>query len=149
MKTKDEIINNYADEFVWHLIPFGGLDVMHLVRKAYEFNITPRELAAILYEQADNFCLNMFNNECTTDLNALFNMYIIDRADENISEKLEMSIRDYDVCFFANYLDDPLQYSNEVIEDISKAIKEHEVTREDFDVYAQYVLDEMGIELEN
>lgn len=75
MKTKDEIINNYADEFLWHLMPFGSLDIMYLARKAYELDITSEELADIL------------------------------------------------VYFFANYLDDPLQYSNEVVDILERAIE--------------------------
>ena len=149
MKTKDEITYNYANEFLWHLMPFGSLDIMHLVEKAYEFNITPRRLADILHEQAENFDIDLFENNRTTDLNALFNDYILNQAECNINQVLDIDLYDYDVHFFANYLDDPLQYSNEVVEDIKQAIKEHEATREDFDVYAQYVLDEMGIELED
>ena len=50
--------------------------------------------------------------------------------------------------FFANYLDCPLQYSNECQEAIEGAIKEKEVTRDAFDNYALYVLDEMGVSFE-
>ena len=149
MKTKDEIVNNYADEFLWHLVPFGSLDIMHLVEKAYSLNISVDELADILYEQAENFGVNLFEDNRTTDLNALFNDYILNQAEYNINQVLDIDLYNYGVHFFANYLDDPLQYSNEVVEDIEQAIKEHEATREDFDVYAQYVLDKMGIELED
>lgn len=149
MKTKDEIINNCADEFLWYLMPFGSLDVMHLVRKAYELNITPEQLADILYEQAEERDIDLFNNNETTDLNALLNDYILSQARNDISQVLDIDLYDYNIYFFANYLDDPLQYSNEVVEDIKQAIKESKVTRKDFDEYAQYVLDEMGIELED
>lgn len=148
MKTKDEIVNNYADKFLWYLMPFGSSDIMHLVEKAYSLNISVSELADILYEQAQEREINLFNNDETTDLNALLNDYILGQARNDISQVLDIDLYDYNIYFFANYLDDPLQYSNEVVEDIKQAIKEHKATREDFDVYAQYVLDEMGVELE-
>lgn len=149
MLTKEEITNKIADEFLWYLIPFGSMDIMHLIKKAYYLDISARELADILYEQAEEMGISLFDNNNTTDLNALLNDYILRQARNDIDEVLNIDLDDYNVYFFANYLDDPLQYSNELVEDIKQAIKEHEVTRADFDEYAQYVLDEMGIELED
>lgn len=149
MLTKEEIINKIADEFLWHLVPFGSMNIMHLIKKAYYLNISARELSDILYEQAEEMNISLFDNNNTTDLNALFNNYILRQARSDISEVLNIDLYDYDVYFFANYLDDQLQYSNESVENIERAIKEHEATRADFDEYAQYVLDEMGIELED
>ena len=149
MLTKEEIINNISDEFLWYLVPFGSMDIMHLIKKAYYLDISPRELADILYEQAEEMEINLFDTDRTTDLNALFNDYILKQARNDISEVLDIDLYDYDIYFLANYLDDPLQYFNELVEDIEQAIKDHEVTRADFDEYAQYVLDEMKIELEN
>lgn len=148
--TREEIIDKMADEFLWCLVPFGGMDIMYLIKKAYYLGISARELADILYERAEEMGIGLFDdNEGTTDLNALFNDYILRQARNDISEVLDIDLSDYDVYFFANYLDDPLQYSNELVEDIEQAIKDHEATRADFDEYAQYVLDEMGIELED
>lgn len=149
IRTKEEIINKIADDFLWYLIPFGSMDIMHLIKKAYYLDISARELADILYEQAKDRGINLFNDDGTTDLNALFNDYILRQARSDINEVLNIDLYDYNVYFFANYLDDPLQYSNELVEDIEQAIKEHEATRADFDEYAQYVLDEMRIELED
>lgn len=149
MLAKEEIINKIADEFLWYLVPFGSMDIMHLIKKAYYLNITARELADILYEQAEEMGISLFDNDSTTDLNALFNDYILRRARNDIDEVLNIDLYDYNVYFFANYLDDPLQYSSGLVEDIEQAIKEHEATRADFDEYAQYVLDEMGIRLED
>lgn len=149
MLTKEEIINKIADEFLWCLVPFGSMDIMHLIKKAYYLGISARELVDILYEQAEDRGINLFDNDGTTDLNALFNDYILSMARDDISEVLDIDLYDYNIYFFANYLDDPLQYSNGVVEDIEQAIKEHEATRADFDEYAQYVLDKMGIELED
>ena len=149
MLTKEEIINKISDEFLWYLVPFGSMDIMHLIKKAYYLDISARELADILYEQAEEMGINLFDTDRTTDLNALFNDYILRQARNNISEVLGIDLYDYDVYFFANYLDDPLQYSNELVEDIEQAIKEHEATRADFDEYAQYVLDEIEIKLED
>lgn len=149
MLTKEEIINKISDEFLWYLVPFGSMDIMHLIKKAYYLDISASELADILYEQAEEMGMSLFDNDRTTDLNALFNDYILKQARNDISEVLDIDLYYYDVHFFANYLDDPLQYPNELVEDIEQAIKEHEATRADFDEYAQYVLDEMGIELED
>lgn len=149
MLTKEEIINKISDEFLWYLVPFGSMDIMHLIKKAYYLNISARELSDILYEQAEEMEINLFDTDRTTDLNALLNDYILRQARSNIDEVLNIDLYDYDIYFFANYLDDPLQYSNEAVEDIERAIKGHEATRADFDKYAQYVLDEMGIELKD
>ena len=149
MFTKEEIINKTADEFLWYLVPFGSMDIMHLIKKAYYLDISARELADILYEQAEEMGINLFDTDKTTDLNALFNDYILRQARNDIDEVLNIDIYDYNIYFFANYLDDPLQYFYELVEDIEQAIKEHEATRADFDNYAQYVLGEMGIELED
>lgn len=149
MLTKEEIINKISDEFLWYLVPFGSMDIMHLIKKAYYLNISARELSDILYEQAKEMEINLFDTDRTTDLNALLNDYILRQARSDIDEVLNIDLYDYDIYFFANYLDDPLQYSNEAVEDIERAIKGHEATRADFDKYAQYVLDEMGIELED
>lgn len=149
MLTKEEVINKIADEFLWYLIPFGSMDIMHLIKKAYYLDISARELADILYEQAEEMGISLFDNNNTTDLNALLNDYILRQARNDIEEVLNIDLDDYNIYFFANYLDDPLQYSNELVEDIEQAIKEHKATRADFDEYAQYVLDEMRIELED
>ena len=149
MLTKEEIINNTADEFLWYLVPFGSMDIMHLIKKAYYLDISASELSDILYQEAEDRGISLFNNDGTTDINALLNDYILSMARDNINEVLDIDLYDYNTYFFANYLDDPLQYPSELVEDIKQAIKEHKVTREDFDVYAQYVLDEMEIELKD
>ena len=149
MLMKEEIINKIADEFLWYLIPFGSMDIMHLIKKAYYLDISASELSDILYQEAEDRGISLFDNDGTTDINALLNDYILSMARNNISDVLDIDLYDYNIYFFANYLDDPLQYPSELVEDIKQAIKEHEVTREDFDVYAQYVLDEMEIELED
>ena len=149
MLMKEEIINKIADEFLWYLVPFGSMDIMHLIKKAYYLNISASELSDILYQEAEDRGISLFDNDGTTDINALLNDYILSMARDDINEVLDIDLYDYNIYFFANYLDDPLQYPSELVEDIKQAIKEHEVTREDFDVYAQYVLDEMEIELED
>lgn len=146
MLTKDEIISKEADEFLWYLMPFGSMDIMHMLGTAYEVNLSPMELADILYEQAESWGINLFDQERTTDVNALLNDYILQQARNEIEILLNIDIvNDYDVYYFANYLDCPLQHSTECQETIEQAIKEKELTRNDFDVYALYVLDEMGV----
>ena len=125
------------------------MDIMHLIKKAYYLDISASELVDILNEQAEDRGINLFDNDGTTDLNALLNDYILSMARDDINEVLDIDLYDYNIYFFANYLDDPLQYSSRLVEDIKQAIKEHEVTRADFDDYARYVLDEMEIVLED
>ena len=149
MLMKEEIINKIADEFLWYLVPFGSMDIMHLIKKAYYLGISASELSDILYQEAEDRGISLFDNDGTTDINALLNDYILSMARDDINEVLDIDLYDYTIYFFANYLDDPLQYSNGLVEDIEQAIKEHEATRADFDDYALYVLDEMEIELED
>ena len=149
MLMKEEIINKIADEFLWYLVPFGSMDIMHLIKKAYYLGISASELSDILYQEAEDRGISLFDNDGTTDINALLNDYILSMARDDINEVLDIDLYDYNIYFFANYLDDPLQYSNGLVEDIEQAIKEHEATRADFDDYALYVLDEMEIELED
>ena len=149
MFTKEEIINKTADEFLWYLVPFGSMDIMHLIKKAYYLNISASELVDILYDEAKDRGINLFDDDGITDLNSFLNDYILRQARNDIDEVLNIDLYDYNIYFFANYLDDPLQYSDGLVKDIEQAIKEHEATRADFDDYAQYVLDEMGIELKD
>lgn len=145
MFTKDEIISRNADEFLWHLLPFGSLDIMHMIRTAYEVHLTPKEVADILYEQAYSLCIDLFNQDSTTDLNALLNMYILEQAKNDIYTQLNINLDKWDVYFFANYLDDPLQYPTEAAEAIQEAINEQGATQDDFNDFSLYVFDEMGI----
>ena len=145
MLMKEEVSNKIADEFLWYLVPFGSMDIMHLIKKAYYLNISASELSDILYQEAEDRGISLFDNDGTTDINALLNDYILSMARDNISDVLDIDLYDYNVFFFANYLDDPLQYPSELVEDINQAIKEHDVTRENFDMYALYVLDKMEI----
>ena len=149
MLMKEEIINKIADEFLWYLVPFGSMDIMHLIKKAYYLGMSASELSDILYQEAEDRGISLFDNDGTTDINALLNDYILRQARDDINEVLDIDLYDYNIYFFANYLDDPLQYSNGLVEDIEQAIKEHEATRADFDDYALYVLNEMEIELED
>ena len=145
--TTDEMTNRDYDYLMNLLCPWGSLDVWHMVKNAEACDISMNELAEILQEQADTFCVNLYDYH--TDVNALLNDYILQQARNEIDSLLEIDIQnDYDVYFFANYLDCPLQYSNECKEAIEEAIKEKEATAGDFNKYALYVLDEMGVTLE-
>lgn len=143
----DEMTNKNYDYLMNLLCPWGSLDVWHMVKRAEACDIYMHELAEILQDQAENFCINLYDSH--TDVNALLNDYILQQARNDIESVLGIDIvNDYDVYFFANYLDCPLQYSNECQEAIEEAIKEKEVTSDDFDNYALYVLDEMGVTFE-
>lgn len=145
--TTDEMTNKDYDYLMNLLCPWGSLDVWHMVKHAEECNISMNELSEILQDQADNWGINLYDGD--TDVNALLNDYILQQARNDIESVLEIDIvNDYDVYFFANYLDCPLQYSNECQEAIEQAIKEKEATRDTFDNYALYVLDEMGVSFE-
>lgn len=142
--TTDEMTNRDYDYLMGLLCPWGSLDVWHMVKHAEACDISMNELAEILQEQAENFCINLY--DAHTDVNALLNDYILQQASNDINSVLGIDIiNDYDVYFFANYLDCSLQYSNECQEAIEQAIQENKATRDDFDNYALYVLDDMNI----
>lgn len=146
--TTDEMTSRNYDYLMKLLCPWGSRDVWHMVKHAEECNISMNELAEILQEQAEHWGINLYMTY--TDVNALLNDYILQQATSNIEDKLSIDIiNDYDVYFYANYPDCPLQYSNECQEAIEQAIKEKEATRDDFNNYALYVLDEMGVTIDN
>ena len=142
--TADEMTNRDYDYLMNLLCPWGSLDVWHMVKHAESCNISMNELSEILQDQADELGINLYDSH--TDVNALLNDYILRQAANDIESQTDIDIiNDYDVYFFANYLDCPLQYSTECQEAIEQAIKEKQLTRDDFDNYALYVLDDMCI----
>lgn len=148
-RTADEITSRNYDELMGQLCPWGSSDVWHMIKTAEEVNLSMYELAEILQEQAENWDINLYNDNPTTDVNALLNDYILNQARNNIEELTGIDIvNDFDVYFFQNYLDCPLRYSAECQEAIEEAIKEKELKKSDFDVYSLYVLDEMCISIE-
>lgn len=146
IETKEQQIDRDFDLLAGLLMPWGSLDFKHLIIKANELDVDMYTLRDILEEQAENFCIDLYNYN--TDINALFNDYILSQANNDICDKLEIDLYDCDVYFFANYLDDPLQYTNECQEDIQNKIDSLRLTRNDFNKYSLYVFDTMGIELE-
>lgn len=140
----DEMTNRDYDYLMGLLCPWGSLDVWHMVKHAENCDISMNELAEILQDQADNLGINLYNG--STDVNALLNDFILNEARNDIENQLNIDIvNDYDVYYFANYLDCPLQYSTDCQEAIEEAIKENKLTRDDFNNYALYVLDDMCV----
>jgi hypothetical protein len=150
MLTDDAMTSRDVDLLLNYLIPFGSLDLWHMVKTAEAVDIDMCTLSEILEEQANVWGVNLFDTERTTDVNALLNDYILQQARDNIDEVLNIDIvNDYDVYYFQNYLDCPLQYSNECKEALEIAIKENQASENDFNKYALIVLNEMHIELNN
>lgn len=144
MMTTDEMTSKNYDSLMGLLCPWGSGDVWNLVKHAERCDINMNELSEILQEQADNFGINLYDSN--TDVNALLNDYILEQARNDIESLTDIDIvNDYDVYYFANYLDCPLQYSTECQETIEQVIKEKQLTRYDFNEYALYVLDGMYI----
>ena len=144
MITTDEMTSKNYDYLMGLLCPWGSLDVWHMVKHAESCNISMNELSEILQDQADAFGINLYDSH--TDVNALLNDYILEQARNNIESLTDIDIvNDYNVYYFANYLDCPLQYSTECQEAIEQVIKEKQMTIYDFDNYALYVLDDMHI----
>lgn len=148
--TADEMTSRNYDLLMCQLCPWGSSDVWNMIKTAEEVGLNMYDLAEILQEQAENWGINLYNDNPTTDVNALLNDYILNEARNDIEELTSIDIvNDYDIYFFANYLDCPLQYSNEAQEAIQTTIKEKELKRDDFNTYSLYVLDEMCINFEN
>lgn len=142
--TKDEITSRNYDLLLNLLCQWGSSDVWYMVKSAEQCDISMYELRDILKERAEKYCINLYDEH--TDVNALLNDYILYQARDNIQELTDIDIvDDYNVYYFQNYLDCPLQYTTEVQEVIGDAIKEKELTRDDFDKYALYLLDEMNV----
>ena len=103
MLTKEEIINKIADEFLWYLVPFGSMDIMHVIKKAYYLDLSASELADILYQEAEDRGINLFDDDKTTDINALLNDYILSMARDNIIEVLDIDLYDYNIYHKYHY----------------------------------------------
>ena len=147
--TKDEITSKNYDLLMGQLCPWGSLDVWHMIKTAEAVDMDMYTLAEVLQDQAEQWGINLYSDNPTTDVNALLNDYILNQARQDIEDLTDIDIvNDHDVYFFQNYLDCPLQYSTEAQEAIEHAIKEKELTRDDFDTYSQYVLDEMNVSFE-
>lgn len=145
--TADEITNKDYDYLMGLLCPWGSLDVWHMIKHAESCNINMNELSEILQDQADEWSINLYDGE--TDVNALLNHYILEQAASDIESQTGIDIiNDYDVYYFANYLDCPIQYSTECQEVLQQTIKEKQLTRDNFNKYALYVLDDMYIKFE-
>lgn len=144
--TADEITNKNYDLLLNRLCPWGSLDVWHMVKHAEHCGIDMYRLAEILQDQAESFCINLYDEY--TDVNALLNDYILNQARVDIEGFTDIDILDYDTYYFTNYSDCPLQYTSECVEALEKAIEEKELTKDDFNKYALYVLEDMGISLE-
>lgn len=143
-RTADEITSRNYDSLMGLLCPWGSLDVWHMIKNAESCNISMNELSEILQDQANEWSINLYDSH--TDVNALLNDYILRQAASDIESQTDIDIiNDFDIYFFANYLDCPLQYSTECQETIEQVIKEKQLTKDDFDDYALYVLDNMCI----
>lgn len=143
--TKNEITSRSYDLLMCQLCPWGSSDVWHMIKSAESLDVNMYELAEILREQAESWDINLYNDNPTTDVNALFNDYILNQAASDIYDVLDIDIIDKGVYFFANYLDDPLQYSTEVQELIEDKIKGNNLTENNFNKYALYIFNEMGV----
>lgn len=143
--TNDEMTSKNYDLLMNQLCPWGSLDVWHMIKHAEECNIDMYELAEILQDGADELGVNLYDNH--TDVNAILNDYILREARNDIENLTNIDLCDYDVYYYANYLDCPLQYPSEIVEELENAIKENELTQDDFNSYSLYVLDEMGVNI--
>lgn len=143
--TKDTTVNYNYNLFCRQILPFGSSDIYHLVVKATELGYDMADVIDILYNQADAFDINLFNTNETTDINALFNGYILGQANTDIYEQTDIDIMDNGVYFFPNYLDDPLRYSSEIVDELQEKIDELELTKDDFVKETLYIFELMGI----
>lgn len=144
MTTNGLVDYNY-DSFCRQLLPFGSMDIYHLVEKATDLDYDMSEVIDILYNQTEEFGINLFDTNKTTDINALFNDYILGQANSDIYEQTDIDLIDNNVYFFCNYLDDPLQYSSEVADELQEKIDKLELTKDDFCKVSLYILKLMGV----
>ena len=142
----DEMTNKDYDYLMSLLCPWGSLDVWHMVKRAEECNLSMCDVRDILQDTAEELGINLY--DYSTDVNALLNMHILEQARQDIESNTGIDIvNDYDVYFYANYLDCPLQHSTECQEALEDVIKEKQLTEDNFNACALYVLSEMGIDV--
>ena len=142
----DEMTNKDYDYLMGLLCPWGSLDVWHMVKRAEECDLSMCDVCDILQDTAEELGINLYDH--STDVNALLNMHILEQVRQDIENSTDIDIvNDYDVYFFANYLDCPLQYSTECKEALENVIKERQLTEDNFNACALYVLSEMGIDV--
>ena len=142
----DEMTNKDYDYLMNLLCPWGSLDVWHMVKRAEECDLTMCDVRDILQDTAEELGINLYDH--STDVNALLNMHILEQARQDVENSTGIDIvNDYDVYFYANYLDCPLQYSTECQEALENEIKERQLTEDNFSACALYVLGEMQINI--
>jgi len=149
-ETNEKLINSNYDDFCRYLIPFGSLDVWETVKRAMSLNMSMKELVEVIEEYCSFTDTDLFNSEQTVDIMAILNDYIIQMARNNIEEITgndfmnDLQIEPY---FFNNYIDCPICYKEEEKEKLSQLLKEHNITKDDVNIFTQFLLDEMEIEL--
>lgn len=149
-ETNEKLINSNYDDFCRYLIPFGSLDVWETVKRAMSLNMSMKELVEVIEEYCSSTDTDLFNSEQTVDIMAILNDYIIQMARNNIEEITgndfmnDLRINPY---FFGNYIDCPICYREEEKEKLSQLLKEHNITKDDVNIFTQFLLDEMEIEL--
>jgi len=148
--TNDEMTSKNYDLLMCQLCPWGSLDVWHMIKTAEAVDMDMYTLAEVLQNQAEQWDINLYSDNPTTDINALLNDYILNQARQDIEDLTGIDIiNDYDVYFFANYLDCPLQYTDEAKKAIETAIKEKQLKKDNFNNYSLYIFDEMYINFED
>ena len=149
-ETNEKLINSNYDDFCRYLIPIGSLDIRETVKRAMSLNMSMIELVEVIEEYCDSTGTDLFNSEQTVDIMAILNDYIIQMARNNIEEITgndfmnDLQIEPY---FFSNYIDCPICYREEEKEKLSQLLKEHNITKDDVNIFTQFLLDEMEIEL--
>ncbi len=149
MKTKElteKQIDRAYDDFINNLIPFGSMDIRFCVQTALEVNIDMDKLVDIISDYCKETETDLFNSKNTVDIIAILNDHIIQEARNEIDEKLNIDIQnDFDTYFFSNYIDCPLQYSEECKKTIMNALKKKKIALKELSECTQYVLNEMGL----
>lgn len=142
--VSNDVVSKEYDLLLNCLMQWGSLDVWHMVEKAVALEVNMYDLAEILQTEAEEQYIDLYNG--STDLNALFNNYIIRMASCDILDSTDIDIDcDFGVYFFQNYLDDPLQYTKECVEVLQNTINERGLKEDDFNNYSLYILEIMGI----
>lgn len=152
ISNSDVLMEYDMHDFYRYICPFGSDDVLHLLKKGRELKIRPDEMVDTLYNIADILGIDLLNEECITDINALFNNYYLlpkVRIDVLNASNNSIDLHNYDTYYFQNYLDDPLRYDTRLANDINRLYEEGKFKIENLDRVDVYLLlDIYGLEKE-
>lgn len=159
---------NYEDlaDFLSAFAPFGSLDVKEALERGQEvLGLSAQEVGELVRERADELCYENYDDvDCVAMVNDEIRRSAITNFDDLVS-KIDwenVSYEDHengedeltgaldDIYFFANYIDCPLQYTNEAQEAVDffmTLVNDDLIDKDEIGNSLRFVIDEMGFKI--